>query len=132
MIARGKGWLSIGVGLVALVVPPSISGLVGYVETPALLRLVGVRDLCIGAGLLRPGNGRRWLWARGLRWPGRDDHSRQPAERQHVTGAGHGRDDGVVKLQPVRLAPGAATSMTPCTLVQTCYYKDIDLTTRGQ
>jgi hypothetical protein len=29
-----------------------------------LLRLVGVRDLCIGAGLLRAGHGRRWLWAR--------------------------------------------------------------------
>ena len=29
-----------------------------------MLRLVGVRDLCIGAGLLRPGHGQRWLWAR--------------------------------------------------------------------
>jgi hypothetical protein len=64
MMARGVGWLSIGVGLVALVVPPRIGGLVGYVETPALLRLVGVRDLYIGAGLLWPGHGRRWLWAR--------------------------------------------------------------------
>ena len=64
MMARGVGWLSIAVGLVALVVPPRVGGLVGYVETPALLRLVGVRDLCIGAGLLQPGNGRRWLWVR--------------------------------------------------------------------
>src|SRR5437868_4243191 len=61
---QGVGWLSIGVGLVALVAPPRIGGLVGYVEKAALLRLVGVRDLCIGVGLLRPGNGRRWLWAR--------------------------------------------------------------------
>ena len=64
LMARSVGWLSIEVGLVALVVSPRIGGLVGYVETPALLRLVGVRDLCIGAGLLRPGHGRRWLWAR--------------------------------------------------------------------
>jgi len=64
MMAQAVGWLSIGVGLVALVAPPRIGGLVGYVEKPAILRLVGVRDLCIGAGLLRPGNGRRWLWAR--------------------------------------------------------------------
>ena len=64
MMARAVGWLSIGVGLVALMVPPRIGGLVGYVETPALLRLVGARDLCIGAGLLRPGHERRWLWAR--------------------------------------------------------------------
>jgi hypothetical protein len=64
MMAQGVGWLSIGVGLVALVIPPRLGGLVGYVQKPALVRLVGVRDLCIGAGLLRPGNGRRWLWAR--------------------------------------------------------------------
>ena len=64
MMARGVGWLSIGVGLVALVAPPRIGGLVGYVEKPALLRLVGVRDLCIGAGLLGPGTGRHWHWAR--------------------------------------------------------------------
>ena len=53
MMAKAVGWLSIGVGLVALVAPPRIGGLVGYVEKPVLLRLVGVRDLCIGAGLLR-------------------------------------------------------------------------------
>jgi hypothetical protein len=56
--------LSIGVGLVALVAPPRIGGLIGYVEKPVLLRLVGVRDLCIGAGLVRQSNRRRWLWAR--------------------------------------------------------------------
>src|SRR5256886_9861383 len=64
MMAKAVGWLSIGVGLVALVAPPRIGVLMGYVEKPALLRLAGVRDLCIGAGLLRPGNERRWLWAR--------------------------------------------------------------------
>ena len=64
MMAKAVGWLSIGVGLVALVAPPRIGGLVGYVEKPALLRLVGLRDVCIGAGLTRQSSGRRWLWAR--------------------------------------------------------------------
>src|SRR5919199_4555697 len=73
------------------------------------------------------------LGARRLRWPGRDDHSREPAAGQHVTGTGHGRDDGFVKRQPVRLAPGAATSMTLRALVQTCYYyTDRNEATPGQ
>jgi hypothetical protein len=64
MVAKGVGWLSIGVGLLALVAPPRMGGLIGYVEKPVLLRLVGVRDVCIGVGLVRQRNGRRWLWAR--------------------------------------------------------------------
>lgn len=65
-IARGIGWLSIAVGLQLVVAPRSGTRNFGMGERPILGRVMGVRDLVIGAGLLRGEDTRTWLLARGI------------------------------------------------------------------
>ena len=65
-LARGIGWVSIGVGLALVVAPtPTVRGF-GMGERPNLGRFLGVRDLVLGAGLLRSENLSPWLRARGI------------------------------------------------------------------
>lgn len=63
-IARGLGWLSIGVGVAQIFVPRTISRLVGVPIPPALMVLCGVRELACGIGILRQDEPRPWLGVR--------------------------------------------------------------------
>lgn len=64
-LARGIGWVSLAIGTSLVVAPASGTRRFGMGERPALGRLMGLRDLVVGAGLLR-GDTRTWLIARGL------------------------------------------------------------------
>lgn len=65
-LARGMGWLSLGVGLVLVAAPHTVGRTFGVDNRPALLRALGVRDLFIGAGMLQTGNTLAWMRARTL------------------------------------------------------------------
>lgn len=66
-LARALGWVSIGVGLAAVAVPGPLMKLIGLGDRPTLGRLLGARDLVIGAGLLLAGqNTAGWVRARGI------------------------------------------------------------------
>ena len=58
------GWLSVGLGLGALLAPHALGRLTGLGERTALLRLVGCRELASGLGLLTQPRQAPWLWSR--------------------------------------------------------------------
>ena len=65
-LARGVGFVSLGVGLALLVAPARTVEAFGMGEHKRLGRLLGVRDLILAAGLLHGGNPAPWLRARAL------------------------------------------------------------------
>lgn len=65
-LARGIGWLSVVVGLRLVAAPASGTRGFGMGDRPTLGRIMGVRDLIVGAGLLRGKDTRTWLVARGI------------------------------------------------------------------
>ena len=65
-LARGIGWLSVVVGLQLVVAPTSGTRRFGMGDRPTLGRIMGARDLVVGAGLLRGKDTRTWLLARGI------------------------------------------------------------------
>lgn len=68
-LARGLGWLSVGLGTVALAAPGAVCRLGGIEDSPdarTAVRMAGVREWGHGAGLLRGQRPTRWLWSRVL------------------------------------------------------------------
>ena len=65
-IARGVGVVSIGLGLFMTVAPGAASDLFGMTGYSRIVRLLGLRDLVIGAGLLSGLAPRRWVLARAV------------------------------------------------------------------
>lgn len=66
-LAEVLGWFSVGIGVVALVIPRTVARVtgVGDGETARLvLRLVGLRELVSGAGILNRRRPTGWLWGR--------------------------------------------------------------------
>ncbi len=63
-IAKGLGWFSIGVGLAAIAAPGGVSRLIGLDNHRLLLRMVGVRELASGIGILTNRKPTAWLWSR--------------------------------------------------------------------
>ncbi len=63
-VVRGIGWGSLGSGLTCIALPGVMSRVFGMGTMPRLLRLIGVRDTLIGAGLLTQPDFRVWLSAR--------------------------------------------------------------------
>ena len=64
--ARGLGWLSVGLGLPALVAPGAVARLIGVQDdttSRGTVAFVGVRDVALGVGLLARLSP-VWLWAR--------------------------------------------------------------------
>lgn len=58
------GWFSVGLGLAELLAPRAFGRAVGVGDHPALVRMLGARQVVIGLGMLSeraPGN---WAWAR--------------------------------------------------------------------
>ncbi len=65
-LARGLGWVSLGVGLAAIAAPVPLTKALGLGDRPNLGRFLGVRDIVIGAGILRGQNTASWVQARGI------------------------------------------------------------------
>jgi len=65
-IGDALGWLSLGLGLAALLAPRAICRATGLAQRPTLLRAVGVRELTSGIALLTQKRRTTWLWARVL------------------------------------------------------------------
>ena len=65
-LAHGIGWVSIGVGTALVVAPTRMTKGFGMGERPNLGRFLGIRDLVLGAGLLRSENRAPWLHARAI------------------------------------------------------------------
>jgi uncharacterized membrane protein len=62
--AEVLGWVSMGLGLTALLVPGPLGRATGLEGRTTLLRLVGMRELASGVGLLTQRRKAPWLWAR--------------------------------------------------------------------
>jgi len=63
-LAKALGWFSIGLGVTEIVAPGILARLIGTRKRPNTMRLMGVREVAAGIGILaarRPGP---WLWAR--------------------------------------------------------------------
>lgn len=64
-LAKTLGWFSIALGAAELFAPGRLSRLIGVRERPGLLRVLGLRELASGVGILaqtqRPAG---WLWSR--------------------------------------------------------------------
>ena len=65
-LARIVGWVSIGVGLSAIAAPITLMRAFGMGDRPKLAYFLGVRDLVLGAGILRGQNAGAWVQARGI------------------------------------------------------------------
>lgn len=65
-MVRALGWLSVGLGLAALLAPRRLGAWTGLDGRTALLRAVGTRELLSGAGLLTRPQNCGWVWARVL------------------------------------------------------------------
>jgi uncharacterized protein YjeT (DUF2065 family) len=63
-IAQGLGWFSLATGLATLLIPNALSRLIGLRRSATTLRLLGIRDLAVGAGILSRPDEAGWLWAR--------------------------------------------------------------------
>ena len=63
-LARGLGWLSVGVGLAQIIAPRVVCKLVGLPPAPTLMRLMGVRELACGIGIITQRNPAPWVKAR--------------------------------------------------------------------
>jgi uncharacterized membrane protein len=65
--ARGLGYLSLGLGLSQLLAPRWFArtvGVEGRSDNATIVRLIGVRELLAGAGLLTSRNPKPWVWLR--------------------------------------------------------------------
>jgi uncharacterized membrane protein len=65
--ARGLGYLSLGLGFSQLLAPRWFSRTIGVradSESETVVRLVGLREVVAGAGLLTSGNPAPWVWLR--------------------------------------------------------------------
>lgn len=63
-VARGLGWLSVGLGLAQIIAPRAVCRLVGLPPAPTFMRLMGVRELACGIGIITQRNPAPWLKAR--------------------------------------------------------------------
>ena len=64
-LAKGLGWFSIGLGLAEVIAPKSLARLVGSEGNHTLLiRLMGLREITAGVGILTNRKPTGWMWAR--------------------------------------------------------------------
>ena len=63
-LARGLGWFSIGVGLAEVLAPRAVERFLGINRQGLLLRLMGLREIASGIGILTQRRPEAWLWAR--------------------------------------------------------------------
>ena len=66
-MARGLGYLSLGLGFSQLLAPRWFSRTIGVAprdENDTIVRLIGLREILAGTGLLTSGNPAPWVWLR--------------------------------------------------------------------
>jgi uncharacterized membrane protein len=66
-LARALGWLSLGLGFAQIAAPARVARLIGVADddaTIALMRVLGVREIASGLGILTQPKPAPWLWAR--------------------------------------------------------------------
>ena len=66
-LAKGLGWFSIGLGLSEVLAPRGVARSIGVrddLKNCAILRLVGLRELATGVGILSKRRPAGWVWAR--------------------------------------------------------------------
>lgn len=66
-LSRALGWFSIGLGVAQLVAPNNVNRLVGVDDdgkNRALQRMIGLREILAGVGILSNPRPAGWLWAR--------------------------------------------------------------------
>src|SRR5262245_956165 len=61
---RTLGWFSIGLGLAELVAPHGLSRLIGVHDHRPLMRVLGLREITSGVGILTRPRPSGWLWSR--------------------------------------------------------------------
>ncbi|MFP5261342.1 MAG: SRPBCC family protein [Blastocatellia bacterium] len=64
-LATGLGWFSIGLGLAEVLAPKGLAKLIGVSdEHPILFRLLGLREIASGIGILTQRRPAGWVWSR--------------------------------------------------------------------
>lgn len=63
-LARGLGWLSLGLGAVEVAAPRRVATFLGLAKNDGLLRLLGLREIAAGLGIFAQPRPTTALWAR--------------------------------------------------------------------
>ena len=63
-LARGLGWFSIGLGAAELFAPKQIGNLIGVTNHRTLIRMMGMREIAAGIGVLAEDRPRNSMTAR--------------------------------------------------------------------
>jgi uncharacterized membrane protein len=63
-LAQALGWFSVGLGLAAVTAPRRMSRMIGLGDHNLLLRIIGLRELASGVGILTQRQPTGWLWSR--------------------------------------------------------------------
>lgn len=63
-MGKGLGWFSIGLGLAEIVAPNTVARMIGVPPSPTTLRIVGIREILSGVGLLTQPDASGWRWTR--------------------------------------------------------------------
>jgi uncharacterized protein YndB with AHSA1/START domain len=63
-VSRGLGWFSIGLGLAELAAPRGMASVIGVPNRSLLLRMLGLREIVSGVGILSQQRRAPWLWSR--------------------------------------------------------------------
>jgi uncharacterized membrane protein len=66
-LAKGLGWFSVGLGLSQVLAPRGVVGFIGVSDDHrncALMRMLGLRELACGVGILTKRRPAGWVWAR--------------------------------------------------------------------
>lgn len=63
-LANGLGWFSIGLGLAEVLAPRALCKFLGVKDHSFLVRLMGLREIAAGLGILTQRKPAEWLWAR--------------------------------------------------------------------
>src|SRR4051794_31030473 len=65
-LAKGLGWFSIALGISEIFPPQTLGRSAGVCSGPGLFRLVGLREIINGVGILSQPRSAPWLWGRVL------------------------------------------------------------------
>ena len=63
-LVKALAYFSIGIGVVAVVAPKSLSRMIGLKGSTRILQAVGAREIASGVGILGGGHPKDWMWSR--------------------------------------------------------------------
>ena len=64
LLARGLGWVSIGLGLAQIISPRGVARMTGVEDDRGLMPAIGLREIACGIGILAQRRPTGWLWGR--------------------------------------------------------------------